>query len=146
MLNSDSLKLGRHYDTVLALEALLILLAFYWLTHDSYLGHFAASAACGMQNALATRYSGAVVRTTHLTGIFTDLGMMLGAVLRGEAFDKRKAVLFLLIITGFIVGGVIGAFLFNSLQFYALLVPAGVCLLIAAVYRFVLKKIRTPHG
>jgi uncharacterized membrane protein YoaK (UPF0700 family) len=32
-------------------------------------------AAMGMQNALVTRLSGAVVRTTHLTGVITDLGI-----------------------------------------------------------------------
>lgn len=32
-------------------------------------------AAMGMQNALVTRLSGAVVRTTHLTGVATDLGI-----------------------------------------------------------------------
>ena len=35
------------------------------------------SAAMGMQNSLVTRLSGAVVRTTHLTGIVTDLGIEL---------------------------------------------------------------------
>jgi uncharacterized membrane protein YoaK (UPF0700 family)/anti-anti-sigma regulatory factor len=34
-----------------------------------------ASLAMGLQNATITRISGAVVRTTHLTGIFTDLGL-----------------------------------------------------------------------
>jgi uncharacterized membrane protein YoaK (UPF0700 family) len=32
-------------------------------------------AAMGMQNSLVTRLSGAVVRTTHLTGVVTDLGI-----------------------------------------------------------------------
>ena len=32
-------------------------------------------AAMGMQNSLVTRLSGAVVRTTHLTGVFTDIGI-----------------------------------------------------------------------
>jgi uncharacterized membrane protein YoaK (UPF0700 family) len=32
-------------------------------------------AAMGMQNSLVTRLSGAVVRTTHLTGVFTDVGI-----------------------------------------------------------------------
>ncbi|WP_156312572.1 DUF1275 family protein [Marinagarivorans algicola] len=59
-----------------------------------------ASSACGLQNALITIYSGAVIRTTHTTGIFTDLGIMLGSKLRGEPFDKRKALLFLVIICG----------------------------------------------
>ena len=33
--------------------------------------------AMGLQNAMVTRLSGAVVRTTHLTGITTDLGIKL---------------------------------------------------------------------
>ncbi len=34
-----------------------------------------ASLAMGLQNATITKISGAVIRTTHLTGIFTDLGL-----------------------------------------------------------------------
>ncbi|WP_185230324.1 YoaK family protein [Teredinibacter franksiae] len=134
-LHGSILRLGRHYDTVLVIESLLIFLALYLLSIGSYFGHFAASAACGAQNALATTYSGAVLRTTHLTGIFTDLGIMVGSVLRGEAFDKRKAILFLLIILGFIMGGTFGAYLFIHFQFNALLAPGGICLVLAGVYR-----------
>uniref|UniRef100_UPI002E245368 YoaK family protein n=1 Tax=Marinobacter sp. OP 3.4 TaxID=3076501 RepID=UPI002E245368 len=109
--------------------------AFYLLSGGSFYGMFAASAACGLQNAMATQYSGAVVRTTHLTGIFTDLGIMLGAFLRGEGFDRRKALLFLIIISGFIAGGTLGAVLFEALRFKSLLVPGTVCLVLAGCYR-----------
>lgn len=34
-----------------------------------------ASVAMGLQNATITRISGGVVRTTHMTGVFTDLGL-----------------------------------------------------------------------
>lgn len=135
LLHGSALKLGRHYDTALLIEALLLLGSIFLLTQNLSYGHFLASAACGLQNALATTYSGAVVRTTHITGIFTDLGIMLGEKLRGEAFDKRKAILFLLIISGFIAGGVLGALLFNMLRFYALAVPAGICLVLSLWYR-----------
>ena len=140
LLHGSTLKLGRHYDTLLVIESLLIILAYYLLSIGSYYGHLAASAACGTQNALATTYSGAILRTTHLTGIFTDLGLMFGSVLRGEPLDKRKAVLFLLIICGFIGGGVFGAFLFDHFKFQALLAPAGICLMLAGVYRVYSKK------
>ncbi len=33
--------------------------------------------AMGIQNALVTRVSGAVVRTTHMTGVVTDIGIQL---------------------------------------------------------------------
>ncbi|MDG3087972.1 YoaK family protein [Vibrio hannami] len=140
LVHGTTLKLGKHYDTVLFAEAILIFVAFYLLSSGSQLGHFAASAACGMQNGLATTYSGAIVRTTHLTGIFTDLGLMLGARLRGNKFDKRKAILFLFIICGFVSGSVLGAFLYKTLQFKALLVPAIFCLVIATIYRTYFKK------
>ena len=135
-LSSGALKLGRKYSGLLCLEAVFLLSAIFLLTRSSLQGHYLASAACGLQNALATTYSGAIIRTTHVTGIFTDLGIMLGATLRGKPFDKRKALLFILIIMGFITGGIIGAFSFSALGFYALLVPAGICLVLAAAYAF----------
>ncbi len=142
LLHGASLKLGRHYDTALVLEAILILGASVLLSQGLVYGHFAASAACGLQNALATTYSGAVIRTTHVTGIFTDLGIMIGSLLRGEAFDRRKLQLFLLIITGFIAGGTVGALLFARWQFDALYVPATTCLLLALAYHFYSKAHR----
>ncbi len=140
ILHGSTLKLGRNYEAALVLEAALIFSALYFLSQGSYYGHYTASAACGLQNALATTYSGAVVRTTHLTGIFTDLGIMLGAVLRGKTFIKRKATLFLIIATGFIVGGTVGAVIFKRFQFEALWLPACVCLLLAAIYRVYAQK------
>jgi uncharacterized membrane protein YoaK (UPF0700 family) len=135
MLHGNSLKLGKHYDTALILESCLIFTALYLLSEGSFYGHFAASAACGLQNALATTYSGAIIRTTHLTGIFTDLGLMLGEAFRGEVFDKRKAILFFLIIMGFILGGTFGAYLFDLYNFKALLAPGLICLVLAVAYR-----------
>lgn len=140
LLHGTTLKMGRHYDTVLFAEALLIFAAFYLLSNGSQMGHFAASAACGMQNGLATTYSGAIVRTTHLTGIFTDLGLMLGAKLRGKEFDRRKAFLFLFIIGGFVAGSVTGTYLFKSYEFRALLFPAAFCFVIAVIYRVYFKR------
>lgn len=133
-LRNGALKLGRNYTGLLSLEALFLVGSVYFLTRDSSFGHYLASAACGLQNALATTYSGAVVRTTHVTGIFTDLGIMIGTKLRGDEFDKRKALLFSLIIIGYIFGGVLGTYFFSVLQFEALFIPAGICLLLALSY------------
>lgn len=135
LLHSSALKLGRHYDTALLIEAGLLLGALWLLFNGSGYGHFLASAACGLQNALATTYSGAIVRTTHVTGIFTDLGIMFGRFFRGEELDKRKAKLFGLIIFGFILGGLSGAWLFAKFSFSALYVPSIICILLALTYR-----------
>ncbi len=135
LLRSSALKLGRHYDTVLAIEAALLFSAMHLLSHGNYVGLFAASMACGLQNAMITTYSGAIIRTTHLTGIVTDLGLMLGDVLRGAALPKRKVALFCLIASGFILGGTVGAALFNWLAFWAFAIPATICTVLALSYR-----------
>lgn len=140
LLHGSTLKLGKHYDTALFLEAILLLIAMMLLCNGSFYGHFLASAACGLQNALATTYSGAVIRTTHVTGIFTDLGLMIGSFLRGDKLDLRKAQLFCIIIIGFISGGVLGAWLYVYYQFITLLLPALICLFVAIVYRGYLKR------
>lgn len=44
---------------------------------------WACALACGLQNALTSKYSGNVIRTTHLTGATTDLGIAFGHILRG---------------------------------------------------------------
>jgi uncharacterized membrane protein YoaK (UPF0700 family) len=135
LLHGSTLRLGRHYDTALFLESALLLIAMGFLSQGSFYGHFFASAACGLQNALATKYSGAVIRTTHVTGIVTDLGIMIGSFIRGESLDRRKAKLFGLIIFGFVIGGTVGTLIYTKYQFFALLFPASICLFIAVIYR-----------
>jgi uncharacterized membrane protein YoaK (UPF0700 family) len=134
VLRSGALKLGRNYTQLLLLEAASLFAATYFLKQSSEYGLYLASVACGLQNAMVTTFSGAVIRTTHVTGIFTDLGIMIGAKFRGEAFDKRKATLFLLIISGFIAGGIVGASAFIIYEFKALLIPATICLSLAICY------------
>ncbi|SEL12997.1 Uncharacterized membrane protein YoaK, UPF0700 family [Colwellia chukchiensis] len=142
-LRSGALKLGRNYSALLYLEMVFLIGASYFLMQGSANGIYLASAACGLQNAFASTYSGAIVRTTHLTGIFTDLGLMLGAKLRGQAFDERKALLLLLIMSGFIAGGTIGAYCYALFKFQALLIPAGICLLLAISYSIYSRKINS---
>lgn len=130
VIGNTALKLGRRYSMALLTESALLLVSMILLNQDSLAGHFFASAACGLQNAMTTTYSGAVVRTTHVSGLFTDLGVALGLRCRGQKSDSRKIVLYCILIAGFIVGGVIGAILFAHYRFSALWVS---CLLTAAV-------------
>lgn len=124
VIGNESLKLGRRYSVALLLEALLLLAALHFLNTGSNLGQYLASAACGLQNAMASTYSGAVVRTTHVTGLFTDLGITVGLWLRGQRVDRRRVALYLTLIGGFVVGGTLGASSFGVLHFYAMLGPA----------------------
>ncbi len=123
-IESSALKLGRRYGVALCIEGSLLLLSLGFLVQGNVYGQYLASAACGLQNAMITTFSGAVIRTTHMTGIITDLGIMIGESLRGRKFDRRKAKLFLFISGGFLLGGVGGAALFRVYGLHTLIFPA----------------------
>ena len=93
--------------------------------------------AMGMQNAFVSTISGYVVRTTHLTGMFTDLGIDLYALIsaprRNIAVIKRKIILRLVIIFFFLAGGIVGGYAFLSLKYYTFYLPALI-LVIAMFY------------
>ena len=83
IIQDSTLQLGRRYGVVLLLESLLLCVAVPLLYRNNVLGVYSASCACGLQNAMVSTYSGAVVRTTHISGMFTDLGIFLGHAVRG---------------------------------------------------------------
>ncbi|MGY4384151.1 uncharacterized membrane protein YoaK (UPF0700 family) [Pedobacter sp. UYP24] len=82
----------------------------------------------GLQNALVSVISGSVVRTTHLTGTFTDLGIELaqlkGIKSEGQMELMSRIKLRLSIILSFLFGALSGAYLFSYLYFNSFLLPA----------------------
>ena len=133
-VRDGALQLGRHYGVILIGEAALLYLAPHFLARESMWGIYLASCACGLQNGMVTNYSGAVVRTTHVSGMFTDLGLFLGNALRGQVYDRRRLQLCCLVISGFLLGGVVGSCLFSSFGVFALYIPATIVLLAAFAY------------
>jgi uncharacterized membrane protein YoaK (UPF0700 family) len=93
--------------------------------------------AMGLQNSLVTRISDAIVRTTHLTGLFTDLGIELAQLFFYKTKEQNKKLtstirLRLRIITFFFSGGIFGGVFYSYLALYVLLIPAT--LLIIGLY------------
>ncbi|VXB80466.1 conserved membrane hypothetical protein [Luteimonas sp. 9C] len=125
ILQDERLRLGRRYGVTLALEAALLAAAVPLFLRTQIHGALLAAMACGLQNAMVTTYSGALVRTTHLSGMFTDLGLGLGHLIRGRALPVRRLSLSALIIGGFLGGGIAGAWLYGAIGYRALLVPAA---------------------
>lgn len=90
--------------------------------------------AMGMQNALVTVISRSVVRTTHLTGILTDLGIALAEMMHaGFSLSrslKQRLVLRVNIISFFLFGGITGAFFFNLWAYPSFFIPSGIIMFI----------------
>ncbi len=92
----------------------------------------------GLQNSLVSKISDAAVRTTHLTGLFTDLGIELSQLFFYRETSQREKLkgsikLRCGIISFFFAGCVAGGLLYNSLRF-RILVVAAIFLVIALVY------------
>lgn len=101
---------------------------------------FAMLFAMGIQNSLVTKISQSTVRTTHLTGLFTDLGIELSQLFfykKPEETKKLKTNIYLRlsIITFFFVGCVSGGFFYNLIGMKTLLISAFF-LLIALTYDY----------
>jgi uncharacterized membrane protein YoaK (UPF0700 family) len=124
IVQKSTLQLGRRYGFALVAESLLLFAAVPLLDRESSLGLYLASVAVGLQNGMASTYSGMVFRTTHVTGMLTDLGIYLGHLLRGLEVDALRVRVCLLVASTFMLGGVAGALLFRVMQERTLLVPA----------------------
>jgi uncharacterized membrane protein YoaK (UPF0700 family) len=138
IVQQSTLKLGRRYGVALTLESLLLFAAIPFLDAANSAGLYLASTAMGLQNGMVSAYSGAIIRTTHVTGVFTDLGISLGHLLRGLPVDILRLYVCVVVATAFTLGGVMGALLFERMQEHALLIPAvltGACGLGYGCYR-----------
>jgi uncharacterized membrane protein YoaK (UPF0700 family) len=142
IIRDSTLKLGLRYGVALLIESAALVLAVYFLEHQSPLGIYLAGAACGLQNAMASTFSGTVIRTSHVTGMFTDLGIFLGHYMRGVAIERRRLILSVVVISGFFSGGTSGAFGFGVWHFSVLYVPALIAFALALVYGYYRRKNR----
>lgn len=84
----------------------------------------------GLQNAIITKISRAEIRTTHMTGVITDLGIELGRLVywnRGQRpggpvrADQDRLVVLSMVLALFLAGGVIGAASFQAFGYIAVL-------------------------
>jgi len=77
--------------------------------------------AMGIQNSFVTKISDAVVRTTHLTGLFTDLGIDISQLFFPKTHKNRTTLksnikLRIFIILFFFFGGLVGGFLYSEIN------------------------------
>lgn len=139
LIEITSLKKPRiaHALPMLIEVAILLIIGFGFVKHHEYIAYLLLF-SMGIQNALVTQISQSVVRTTHLTGLFTDLGIEIS-----QLFFYRKPVeksrlrrsifLRLSIILCFFLGGVLGGIFYEKYELKILLF-AALSLIIALLF------------
>ncbi|WFU89863.1 YoaK family protein (plasmid) [Rhizobium sp. CC1099] len=109
----------------------------------------------GLQNAVVTRISNARVRTTHISGMATDVGIELGMafdILRGRErpseaqYDRAKLLLHVQTILAFLFGGILGVLVYRSAGGLLLIATAALLLAIAmaGIFRVQQQRAQAP--
>ena len=92
--------------------------------------------ASGLQNAMVTNGRGISVRTTHLTGVTTDLGiglvrLMFFGLRKIESEEEKLANIGrVAVITGFVLGSLVSAYLFIRTEYMGFVLPATTSLIL----------------
>jgi uncharacterized membrane protein YoaK (UPF0700 family) len=135
----------RIYAYGILLEAILLTgigSADLWLMKDlrAVVVVLGLAFAMGFQNAIGTRISDARVRTTHVSGLATDIGIELAAALhglrrrpkeRGTTHNFGKLRLQACTVLSFLIGGVAGVVLYRAIGGYLMILAAIVLVAIA---------------
>lgn len=98
----------------------------------------------GLQNAMITKLSNAEIRTTHVTGMITDIGIELGKLFYWNnpnatvshprvLANRPKISLLLVLITMFTVGGLVGALGFKYIGYVSTVPLAALLIILAGV-------------
>jgi uncharacterized membrane protein YoaK (UPF0700 family) len=134
IIGNEHLRLGRRYGLALLIESGLLLLSYALFVRGIREGELFASAACGLQNAMIATYSGNAIRTTHMTGVVSDLGSIVGNFLARRPVDGRQFLLLSIVFVHFYLGGMIGTTLFRLSTFGAILAPATLTMTTGLAY------------
>ncbi|MDR3260133.1 MAG: DUF1275 domain-containing protein [Fusobacteriaceae bacterium] len=118
IVNGREFNLKKRYGFILVfLGTALSVMVFLSKENKIYFLLFLAF-MMGAQNGLVLSYKGVVIRTTHMTGNITDLGVSLGYYLRNpkDLFTLKKGIISFLNIIVFVTGGILGIFIYSYLE------------------------------
>lgn len=110
-IGSRRLMPGRRYGAALACEGGLLGLATWLILEEHRLGLPLVAMACGLQNAMTSSYCGLLIRTTHITGTMTDIGVMIGHWIGHREIARWKLGFLTALAVAFGIGGWLGAWL-----------------------------------
>ena len=93
-----------------------------------------AAMANGIQNGMTSMYSANLIRTTHLTGTSTDIGLIIGQMLRGNWKNYWKFKVLVGLATFFWLGGFISFYSASWLMSWSLWFSAALFLMIGVTH------------
>lgn len=108
LVRSQHFKMDKRYIATVILQFLSLTAAMVLLNSGNDVSSYFLALTMGMQNAMTTHYGSALIRTTHMTGTTTDLGILIGRWIKGDDVEYWKITLYGCLIVGFLTGGISG--------------------------------------
>ncbi len=129
IIPSDNVNRNNNYNLALTLEMICIIIGGFGLKFGVSSAKYFLAISMGMQNALTTYYGNSIIRTTHMTGTMTDLGITLGHFIRGDKVALWRIIVYSFLLLGFFAGCVCGVIGYMYFDYNTLFISVLLCLI-----------------
>ena len=116
IIKSEYYNKDHRYSANLILQLLFVAIAIYLMRYKLGYCEYFLAATMGLQNSMTTHYGSALIRTTHMTGTTTDLGILIAHWIKRKNIPFWKLRLYLILIASFLAGSIFGAICFAYFQ------------------------------
>jgi uncharacterized membrane protein YoaK (UPF0700 family) len=123
VIKDENFKLGQNYGILLLFISMILIFGIIiedWMPNSIYF-IICCSFVCGLQNAMTSKYSNNIIRTTHMTGSTTDIGIYIGHYINGNKEDIWKLKTLTISVFGFLIGSFIGTIAYQHFIHFALI-------------------------
>lgn len=125
----DNYARNNRYNIIFILETLFIFLGMIGLILQIPTSKYLLAMALGLQNGCTTHYGKSIIRTTHMTGTTTDLGIMIAhKLIKRYDVPMWRLLIRLFLLLGFFIGSVIGIVAYRVIGYYGLFISVIICI------------------
>ncbi|MEF9932821.1 MAG: YoaK family protein [Cetobacterium sp.] len=115
LIGEKEFKLKKRYGVTFIVMALIVGISNK-LLYGNIVFMLILAMLMGLQNGLFIMYKGTVIRTTHITGSVTDLGIYIGHYLKGNKSVAWRLRFFTYNISSFTLGGILGVIGYKTFE------------------------------
>ena len=123
---------GPRYGPTFIVASIFMTMGAVAALHNSRREFYFTAMANGIQNGISSMYSANLIRTTHLTGTTTDIGLFIGMAVRGNRSNNWKLYILMGLATAFWIGSLVGFYASRAKRQYSLIFNAGFLFAIGA--------------